>query len=193
MIGIHPNKFKKLTLIFVIVYIAIWILNAGTIGNDISFFLVIIPLLYIKGSLLYKIRKYDKWKFLYEIKYRSMNGKYLTFALSFGIFLVFLKYLLMSYGLITDIDSFRIIFGMVVLLIGLGILFGINYKDIKFYEKGIVYNDTAFYSWDEVKLTNDKNTIKLKIKENSEEIVFTNYSFKLNDIVGCYEALAKGG
>jgi hypothetical protein len=68
------------------------------------------------------------------------------------------------------------------------LVYGIKHVHLKFYEKGIIYNNIAFYNWDEVELTKNKDAVKLRIKESSEEILIDNHSFKLDEIMGYYES-----
>ena len=191
MIGVNPNKLNNIRLIYS-VFLIIILAFIRHIGAPVLFiFVLLIPILVVMWKLRRRIDKSNKGNFLYEVKYRLTNGKYIIIGVLVAIFSVFLEYGLINYGLITYADKFVIHFSTITIIALFMLYYGIKHVHLKFYEKGIVYNCTAFYNWDEVELTKYKDTVKLRIKENSEEILINNhsfkYSFKLDDIMGYYE------
>ncbi|WP_421078220.1 hypothetical protein Mjas_02520 [Methanothermococcus sp. Ax23] len=188
MIGINPNKFNNIKIIYFAFYVGVWIFLYNMGAPTLPILILIIPIIAVMGQLRSMLNNANKGSFLYEVKYRSINGKYISIAVLIGICLVFLKYWLIKYGVIPYNGEFIVYFGILMLIMLVIILLGIKYTHLKFYEKGIIYNNTAFYNWDEVELTKDKKVMKLKIKDSSEEILIKNHSFKLDEIVGYYES-----
>lgn len=188
MIGINPNKFNNMRFIYFVFSIILCVFIEYMYIPISLLFILIIPIVVIIGQLRSMVNNANKGSFLYEVKYRSINGRYILIAVLTGVCLVFLKYLLIKYELIPHNAGFIVYFGILMLIVSIVISYGIKYTHLKFYEKGIIYNNTAFYNWDEVELTKNKDFMKLKINNNSEEILIKNHSFKLDDIMGYYES-----
>ena len=188
MIGINPNKFNNIKLIYS-VFLIIILAFIEHIGAPTFFiFVLLIPILVIIGQLRSMVDKSNKGNFLYEVKYNSTNSKYIIMGVLVAIFSVFLEYGLVKYGLITYADKFVVHFSIIMIIALFMLSYGIKHVHLKFYEKGMVYNNIAFYNWDEVELTKNKDAVKLRIKESSEEILINNHSFKLDEIMGYYES-----
>ena len=104
MIGINPNKFNIIKLIYS-VFLIIILAFIKHIGAPIFFiFVLLIPILVVIGKLQDMIYKSNKGNFLHEVKYNLINGKYIIIGVLVAIFSVFLEYGLVKYGLITYAD-----------------------------------------------------------------------------------------
>jgi len=188
MIGVNPNKFKNIKIIYSVFYMGAWIFLYKMGAHTFPMIILITPILIVIGQLRSMLNKANKGSFLHEVKYGSINGKYITMGVLVGVGLIFLKYLLIKYGVISYNDEFMVYIGIIFLVMVI-ISFGIKHVHLKFYEKGVVYDNIAFYSWDEVEFTKDKDIMKLKIKDSLEEILIkNNYYFKLDEILGYYES-----
>jgi len=138
MIGINPNKFNIIKLIYAVFLIIILAFINHTGTPTFFIFVLLIPILVVMGQLRRMIDKSNKGNFLYEVKYNLINGKYIIIGVLVAIFSVFLEYGLVKYGLITYADKFVIHFSIILIIALFILVYGIKHVHLKFYEKGIV-------------------------------------------------------
>ncbi len=121
----------------------------------------------------------------YYIKIENLKKGRLIYKINSGGF-KFIKYDLIILSIIllpkTIVRHFVAMndFYKTILLIILSILFWgyVLFKDymiwtptVKFYEKGVVFGNTAFYEWDELNISDEGHELKIKIKYIPKEIV----------------------
>ena len=153
IIGALIMMYLEISPLFGLVFIGIFILY----GIVYTYFYIKIENLK-KGRLIYKIHRGMK-----AIKYNSVIIFFLIIPTIFIRHFIALDY---NYGIVLIALSNIIIWGY--------FLFG-NYifwtPTIKFYEKGIVFGNIAFYEWNELDVKEEGEEIKINIKYYSKEIV----------------------
>jgi len=167
MKGINP---LYLEICYVISAISIfWILEhfkLRWIPYLLIFWAIILSLIYIVLKINKKIilSKIDRGNPIESIKGCSIDWKNILLAFAFVVFLEFILYIIhVPYNGVIDVG-----------IVAIGILIGLhNSYNLEIYEKGILIDGMAYYTWNEIKkiTDKDKNQTILKIKGAPKNIV----------------------